>query len=709
MIERQFRVARVHQFLGVALAAALPALALAAGSEEWTPKHVMKIRQVRSAKISPDGKHIAYTLSVPRPVGTDNDGGAWSRLHVVDLDGNSRSFIGGEVNVGSVEWTPDGKAISFTARRGDDEHSALYEIPVDGGEARKILEHETGVGSYEWHADGEQVVFVSTDKKPEDAEKNEKRGLKAEVYEEDWRFPRVWIATVNRDADDGGDDDKDEDENEPRQLEIEGAARSPHWSPDGSKLLISVAPTPSIDDEYMFSRLRIVDAESGKELVAVKNPGKLGPAAWSPDGKHIAFNSAGDLNDPSTGRLMVADATTGEFENILPNLEGHLGSFAWENNKTIKYVADIGVQTMFGEVDLDGSNNKTLVSTDSPIVLTSMDLAKKQPVAAFVGQSPEHPAEVFALKHGESQPRRLTTSNPWLSDMQMAKQEAVEYKARDGVMIQGILVRPMNEQPNKRYPLILAVHGGPEAHVANRWVTRYSDPGQLGAQRGFAIFYPNYRGSTGRGVEFSKMDQHDYAGAEFNDLVDAITHFDKAGLVDPKRVGVTGGSYGGFATAWCSTALSEHFAAGVMFVGISDHVSKAGTTDIPLEMMLVHARAWPWDEWDFFRERSPITYVKQAKTPLLILHGKEDTRVHPSQSMELFRYLKVIGQVPVRLVLYPGEGHGNRKIGAQYDYNLRLMRWMEHYLMGEGGDAPEYELDYELKSDEDEEEDGEEK
>ena len=140
---------------------------------------------------------------------------------------------------------------------------------------------------------------------------------------------------------------------------------------------------------------------------------------------------------------------------------------------------------------------------------------------------------------------------------------------------------------------------------------------------------------------------------------------------------------------WAST----HFAS-CSFLEISDLISKFGTTDIPNEMYQVHSRRQPWEDWDWFRERSPVYHVQKARTPILILHGKNDPRVHPSQSMELYRYLKTLGQTPVRLVLYPGEQHGNRKAAAQYDYSLRLVRWMEHYLEGPGGDPPAYELEY---------------
>ena len=197
-------------------------------------------------------------------------------------------------------------------------------------------------------------------------------------------------------------------------------------------------------------------------------------------------------------------------------------------------------------------------------------------------------------------------------------------------------------------------------------------------------------------MAFSKLDHGDFAGKEFDDLVDGVDHLVSVGLVDKAKVGVTGGSYGGYATAWCSTYHTQHFAAGVMFVGISDCVSKVGTTDISEEMMLVHLRKRLWDDWNFFLERSPIRHVEKAQTPLLILHGKEDPRVHTSQSLELYRHLKVLGQTPVRLVLYPGEGHGNRRAASRFDYTLRMMQWLEHYLQGPGGSPPPYELQYGL-------------
>jgi dipeptidyl aminopeptidase/acylaminoacyl peptidase len=302
---------------------------------------------------------------------------------------------------------------------------------------------------------------------------------------------------------------------------------------------------------------------------------------------------------------------------------------------------------------------------------------------AMIADSPQHPGEAYLLSAGASAPKRLTDSNPWLAEKKLGRQEMVTYKARDGLEIQGILIRPLNEVAGKKYPLITVVHGGPESHYNNGWLTFYSGPGQMGAAEGYMVFYPNYRGGTGRGVEFAMTSQGDLAGKEFDDIVDGVDYLIERGLVDKDKVGVTGGSYGGYATGWMATRYTDRFAAGVMFVGISDNISKWGTSDIPEEMYLVHSRKRIWEDYEWFLKRSPIYYADQAKTPLLIMAGAEDTRVDPGQSMELYRHIKTRTDTPVRLVLYPGEGHGNRNATARLDYSNRLMSWFGKYLKGE--------------------------
>ena len=494
----------------------------------------------------------------------------------------------------------------------------------------------------------------------------------------------------------------------PKILDLKGSASELHWSPAGDQLAVALAPTPLIDDHLMFRKVHIVDLQTGK-ATNLNNPGKMGQLAWSPDGKLLALISAADKHDPLQGRLWVHRVGVDGWTDALPKFAGHVESIVWIGRRELLLQAADGVWSAGGRVELAPDEAGPVIVKEAEawtphagVVLTNLtgNYVANDPRAsttAWIGSSAKHPPEVFVQPYGQEGPRRrLTDSNPWLKDMAFAKQAVVKYKARDGLELEGILVRPLGEKPGQRYPLVLTVHGGPEAHISNGWVTLYHSLGQVGAARGMAVFYPNYRGSTGRGVAFSMLGQKEAAGKEFDDLIDGVDHFVKLGLVDKTKVGITGGSYGGYATAWGSTYYSDRFAAGVMFVGISDWVSCSGTTDIPYEMNLVHHRKWLWDDWDYFAKSSPINHIDKAKTPLLIMHGKADPRVHPSQSLELYRHLKVRGKAPVRLVLYPGEGHGNRRAASRLDYNLRLLQWMEHYLQGPGGAAPPYEIDHGL-------------
>ena len=479
----------------------------------------------------------------------------------------------------------------------------------------------------------------------------------------------------------------------PRSLDIDGTVSVVRWSPDGMRLAVVTQPTPSVDDRLMYRSVTLIDAGTGELIRTYDKPGKLGSLAFSPDGSQVAFITGADIHDPSAGEVVIASVDSDELRPVITDFDGHVWDLAFGDNQTIVFLAAREVHNFIGTVRTDGSKQRAILAPGRPVI-TRMKLAADGRSLALLANSFDHPSELFSYRLGDKAAERISNSNPWLDEIQFAEQEVVEHNARDGLRLQGILIHPVNEQPDQQYPLVLAVHGGPESHRRDGWLTYYSSPGQVLAAQGYVVFYPNYRGSTGRGVEFSKMSQADYAGGEFNDLVDAVDHLVEIGLVDADKVGITGGSYGGYATAWGATALTEHFACGVMSVGVSDLISKFGTTDIPQEMFLVHARRWPWDHWQWYLERSPIYYAQQANTPLLIMHGEDDSRVHPSQSMELYRYLKTVGKAPVRLVFFKKEGHGNRKAAARYDFSRRLIRWMDHYLRGPGGDPPDWELDY---------------
>jgi dipeptidyl aminopeptidase/acylaminoacyl peptidase len=270
--------------------------------------------------------------------------------------------------------------------------------------------------------------------------------------------------------------------------------------------------------------------------------------------------------------------------------------------------------------------------------------------------------------------------NPWLDEKSLGVQTAITYKARDDQNIEGLLIHPVGYKSGEKYPLIVYVHGGPESHYFNTWLTRYSTPGQVMSGKGYCVFYPNYRASTGYGVKFAMEGYGDPAGKEFDDIADGIEYLVKEGLVDKDRVGLAGGSYGGYASAWFATFYTKYVKAVCMFVGISDLISKRGTTDIAYEDMYVHMGKSLEEMWDLSLKRSPIYWAHQSKTAVLIYGGADDTRVHPSQSMEFYRRLKVNDHPAVRLVQYPGEGHGNAKQPGQIDVLHRQIQWLDWYV-----------------------------
>jgi dipeptidyl aminopeptidase/acylaminoacyl peptidase len=681
---RQFKLQTLLLAFFLLLAAVGQSLA-----DPLTAEQVAKTKLVSEVQVSPGGIWVAYTVIVPRIPFADEDGRAWVELHVLDTrDGSTRPYVAGHVRVSQPRWILGRREIAFLAKREGDETTSLYTIPLDGGEAHRVLTHDTNIRSYAFSGDASRVAFLADDKKPKRQEELKKNGIAPEIYEENLRFAHVYVAPFDPATQTAG---------EAKELPVEGDLSLLRYSPVDERLALAIAPTPLIDDHYMKRRIRIVDANTGEILQKIKNPGKIGTVEWSPDGKYLAMILASDLHDPEPGRLMLADASTGEFSDILPTLfeTGQVNSIAWKSTHQILYLASKGVWTQLGEVDLDGKS-RVLVDTGGPI-LHGVRASSDGKTVAFTGDSPAFPRELFLMDRGHKKPTRMTDSNPWLEGVDLAHQEVVHYAARDSQDIQAILIHPLHEQKGKRYPLVLYVHGGPESHHSNGWVTRYVNPGQVLAGRDMAVLMINYRGSTGYGVPFSKADHGDFAGAEFDDLVDGVDHFVQSGLVDKDRVGVTGGSYGGYATAWLCTRYTDHFAAGVMFAGISDNISKFGTSDIPEEMFLVHQRKRTFDDWDFFLERSPIYFAGQAKTPLLIMHGKDDPRVNVGQARELYRHIKTRTKTPVRLVLYPGEGHGNRKCAARYDYNLRMLRWLTTYLGKGAHSEPPTQVEYPLE------------
>ncbi|MEN1727894.1 MAG: hypothetical protein AAGJ52_05585, partial [Pseudomonadota bacterium] len=279
------------QFLWVALACLL--LASSAAADAMTLADIARLQGVGQVEISPDGRHVAYTVSVPRNLREEDDGTAWSELHVLGPNGDSVEFIGGQVSIRSIGWRPDRNLITFLAHRGDDEHVQLHGIALGGGEARKLAELPGGISGYSFSPDGNQVALIGREQVSDELKALQDRGFNQVIFEEGLRNRLLFLHELNSD-------------NEPRQLEMDGSIQQVRWSPAGNRLAVAVTPQQLVDDTLMFKRIRIIDLQ-GAELGRVDNPGKLGDFRWSPDGDHLAMLATTVVRDPREGRLIVTD------------------------------------------------------------------------------------------------------------------------------------------------------------------------------------------------------------------------------------------------------------------------------------------------------------------------------------------------------------------------------------------------------------------
>lgn len=652
-----------------------------------TPYNVVKIKSIGEVALSPDGKLIAYTVLVPREV-KDEPGFAYRELYVMNSDGsNQKPFITGKVSVGNITFSPDGKLIAFTGKFDTDKATQVYAIPVDGGEKFKLFESNESVIQFKFHPNGKIIYYTAQNPVQEKIKNLQRKGFNQIIYEEDWQHINLYKFDL--------------DKKKSEQLTSECTVFDFVVSNTGNYIAAAIAPRNLVDDSYMFKRIYLIDLTTNQRELLIDNPGKLGNFEFSPDDKHLVFNSAVDIYDPASSSMYVVDVPNKEkkftdLRNYSEKFEGTVSWVGWKDNKTLLFTAEEGVYLPLSEQKLDAPSRKLITPPNT--VIRSVLYDKNSGNYILILNKSSHPNEIYLFnKKGEF--KRLTNVNPWLDKVKFGRQEEIRYNARDGLEITGVLIYPLNYEEGKRYPMIVYVHGGPEAAVQNGWNTSYGSWGQMAAARGYIVFMPNYRASNGRGVEFSKMGQMDLGGKEFDDVLDGIDYLINKGLVDKDRVGIGGGSYGGYFSAWAATKYSDRFAGAVMFVGISNQISKRGTTDIPYEDYYVHWRIWPWENFDLVWDRSPLKYVTNCKTPILILHGKDDPRVSVTQSMELYRALKTLNKAPVRLVLYPGEGHGNARTQSRLDFAIRTMEWFDFYVRDKNtfDKIPDKYVDYKIE------------
>ncbi len=655
--------------VAVLLVAAMPQAGEASGV--MTAGDIFKVKRAAEARISPDGAWIAYTVRRTRSA-QEKAGSDYRELHVVSVrSGESRPFVTGEVSVTSPRWSPNGSHIAFRMKRGEKSKTQVWTIPADGGEAVQVTDSKSSVLSFRWHPGGTSLAYVATTPPTAREKTLKKKGYGFTYYEENLKHRNLYTVAVDPSGSPG----------EAEQITRGIAIWTFEFNPGGTAIAAGASEKNLIDHRYAFQKIHIIDPATGNARRLTNNPGKLGNFAFSPDGKRLVYVAGRDQRDHNASHAYVIEVSGGEAVGVTPaDFRGHINWVGWKDKATVLYRAGEGVWNTYNVVKAKGGERKTILrSRESGVIFSTPTYTKDFKHFAMLGTSPDTPSDVYHWTPGRPL-KRLTELNPWLGERDLGRQQVIRYKARDGLEIEGLLYYPVGYRAGQSYPLVVIVHGGPESHYSNGWNVRYSSPTQVLAGKGYAVFLPNYRSSTGYGVDFTSDHLGDAAGKEFDDIADAIDHLVDIGIADRDRVGLGGGSYGGYAAAWFSSYYTKYVRAVCMFVGISNLVSKRGTTDIPYEELFVHSGKTLDEMWQVSLERSPIYHAHQSRTAVLIYGGSADTRVNPSQSLEYYRRLKMNNHPAVRYVRYPGERHGNAKQPGKIDVLHRTLQWYDWYV-----------------------------
>lgn len=637
-------------------------------------KDLLNLKVCSSAIVSPNGEWIAYVVTQQRP-SSDKPGTSYQYLYLVSTASKKiKPYIAGKGSLSLPQWSHDSKEIAFLMSRGEDAKTQIWTIKVDGGEARKITNSPTDVKYFQWHPNlsSKKIAYTASTPLSKTEEKIKDLGFDFIYYEENLRHLNLYTVEIN----------KYYTASETEQLTKDITVWDFEISPNGKMIAFSGSEKNLIDYRYMFTKIYLLNLENKKIVQLTNNPGKLGNYKFSRDGQKIVYTAAKTREDSAVSQVFVVNIADKNEKNYTPyNFKGHIQWADWKDNDNIVLLASKGTWNNIYTLNIKKNKMEMILEgMQNQIVFNSLSFTNNFTHFVLTGSSFNHPSEVYYWQLSKPL-ERLTNSNPWLDKKTLGKQETIKWKARDGLEIEGILVYPINYSQGIKYPTIVFIHGGPESHYSNGWLTNYFEPTQILSGKGYAVFLPNYRASTGYGVSFSMQGYGDPAGKEFDDIVNGIDFLVNQGITDKERIGLAGGSYGGYAAAWFASYYTKYVKAVVMFVGISNLISKMGTTDIPYEELYVHSGKHLEEAWEFFLKRSPIYYAKQSKTAVLIIGGTNDTRVHPSQSLEFYRRLKMNNHPAIRLVQYPGEGHGNTKQPARIDTLYRLIQWFDWYVM----------------------------
>ena len=638
-------------------------------------KDVINLQSVGSPAISPDGRAVAYTVRSTDWKDNRFDTEIWLWRQGAGAIQLTRSPKGSS---STPRWSPDGKWLGFLADRGD--RQQLYVIGATGGEAMRLTSLKDGVSDYRWSPAGGKIALAATEPESEAATKGKAQYGDFFMEENDYRMTHLWVmdADPTRWLGDSTMLPK------PTRL-TEGSSftvGSFGWSPDGSRIAFDHRRDPLLHSGST-SDISIVTVANRAVTPLVVRVGSDGSPVWSPDGQWIAFTtSAGDTvaNFYKNNQLAKVASAGGVPTQLAADFDENVGPMLWTPDG-IWFVAFN--KTTSGFVKVDSATGRAERDAGSPfLTIGGADVTRDGKWWVILAQKdgmslPElYRGEVT----GQGGPEKLTDMTAQIASWNVGQNEVVRWPSRDGTMIEGVLHKPKDWQPGKKYPLFVVIHGGPTGIDYPQPTPFYVYPIPQWVAKGALVLRPNYRGSAGYGEKFRSLNVRNLGVGDMWDVMSGVDYLIKQGSVDTTKMAAMGWSQGGYISAFLTTNTSR-FKAISVGAGISNWVTYYVSTDI-YPFTRQYLKATPWDDMAIYQKTSPMTTIKQAKTPTLIQHGQFDWRVPIQNAYELNQGLLDQG-VPSELMIYRGFGHGITKPKEQLVAVWHNWRWFGKYIFGE--------------------------
>ncbi len=621
-------------------------------------KQLGQVHSLSDVSISPDGKWITWIERAPESKS--------SQIYLLDWKNPAakpRAIAAGNGTASSTEsgvaWSPDSGQFAFFSEAGSSQRQ-LFVVRAVEGNAKRLTNLDGYARDIHWSPDGRQIAFLYAEGGggggPLEAEPAAVGVIGSAIHNQ-----RIALVDPR-----GGD-----------IRQVSPVALNIYeydWSPDRQRFAAIAAPGPA-DNNWWIAQLYVLDIGSGKMSSLYHPPveRQLAVPKWSPDGKQIAF-VGGLMSDEGFdgGDLFAIPSDGGDARDLTEGRKSTPTWFTWRGSGELLFTENVEGNSAISTLKLDGGASETLWQGGEEVHGSDFALAAHGTESVLVQSSWEQAPEVWAGPVGNW--RQITKVNA-TQRPHWGKAESILWQ-NDGFHVQGWLLYPENYNPAQRYPMIVSIHGGPSNIHTPSWPTAHFDMSIM-AGLGYFVFFPNPRGSYGEGEAFTRANVKDFGGGDLRDVLAGVDAVLKKAPVDNSRLGVTGWSYGGFMTMWTVTQTNR-FRAAVAGAGIADWLSYYGENSID-EWMIPFFGASVYDDPAVYAKSSPITYIKQVKTPTLVVVGERDGECPAPQSFEFWHALKTLG-VPSELVVYQGEGHAFRKPADQTDVLRRAANWFDEYL-----------------------------